>query len=347
MRKKGKNGRKGGEGRYPSNLNNPELQVGQTPRTAVWKKNKAVLWHYPSAKKKYRTPLFLIYSLLNEPYILDLDPGMSMIDSFLSSGYDVYLLDFGKPGYEDKHFSLDDYVSKYIQKGAQHTLRHSNEGELSVVGYCLGGTLAVIYTALAKEPIKNLILFAPPLDFSKAHLFPNWASALKKGDFSADQLIDVYGIIPAKMVESSLRMATSPFTYSSHLPPLQRSNDEKYMRKRQLVNKWLNEHIPFAGATLKQLINELGRDNKLVQSKLLIDGQKVNLSNINANLLVVSTTEDHIVPESLTLPIMNLVSSKDKTYKRIKGGHISLALKEKLPDFLHEWLSQRSNSLSS
>ncbi|WP_416150716.1 alpha/beta fold hydrolase [Salipaludibacillus sp. HK11] len=313
-----------------------------TSREAVWKRNKVVLWYYPAAKKNYQTPLLLIYSLINEPYILDLSPGMSMIETFTKQGYDVYLLDFGKPGYEDKDVSLDDYITNYIQHGVERTLRHANTTELSMIGYCLGGTLTLIYTALANDVIKNLILFAPPIDFSRTHTFSNWVKALKIDSSTLDQFIDDYGLIPSTFIEAGLRMATSPLTFGSKLASLKPSHNERTELKHQLVKQWLTSHIPFSGATLKQLISEIICDNKLVQNQLKIAGQTVHLSNIKANLLVLSTTDDEIVPEEQTLPVMKKVSSPDKTYERIKGGHISLALKGKLPDVLELWLDKRS-----
>ncbi|RKL65651.1 hydroxyalkanoic acid synthase [Salipaludibacillus neizhouensis] len=321
-------------------------KVGVSSREVVWKRNKTVLWYYPASKKVYRTPLFLVYSLINEAYILDLAPGMSMIETFTDQGYDVYLLDFGRPGYEDKDVSLDDYIMSYIKTGVDRALRHAQTTEMSMVGYCLGGTLAVIYTAIINESIKNLILFAPPLDFSSYDVFPNWFQVLKNDSSSVDQLLNDYGMIPSKFINTGLRLATSPFTISSKLASLTPSRSEKTNVKRQLVNEWLSSHIPFSALTLRQLMDDLGGKNKLMENKLKIQGQTVYLSNLKANLLVISTTDDLIVPEKLTYPIMNKVSSIDKTYKRVKGGHISLALKGELPYFLEKWLHDRSISVN-
>ncbi|MDQ0255294.1 polyhydroxyalkanoate synthase [Evansella vedderi] len=324
----------------------PQKKVGLTPKTAIWKKNKATLWYYPAKKKKYKTPLFLIYSLINQSYILDLSPGMSMIEAFVKEGYDVYLLDFGVPGYEDKDLTLDDYIIKYIQKGVRRSLYHSEAGEITIIGYCLGGTLATIYGALAKEPIRNIILFAPPLDFGQSPIPEEWEVALRGGELALEQVIEEYGIVPAEYIEFILRMSVSPVNYSKYLTLLQRADDKEFVRKWELVNDWLKDHIPFAGATLKQLINELAIKNKLIKNKLQIQGNRINLRNIKANLLVISTSEDEIVPEQQIKAIMSLVSSKDKTYKRVKGGHVSLALKGDLPEFLQSWLRDRSNPIN-
>ncbi|WP_227938254.1 alpha/beta fold hydrolase [Alkalihalobacillus deserti] len=322
-----------------------DLRVGQTPRELVWKKNKASLWYYPASKKTYKIPLFLVYSLINESYILDLYPGMSMIEAFLENGYDVYLLDFGKPGYEDSALTLDDYITKYIKRSVTRAIDHSGVNELTMIGFCLGGTLAVIYTAIEPEPVKNLVLIATPIDFEHSPVLKNWIKALRRDEGKLDNLIDEYGVIPAKLVELGMRMAISPFTYSSYFSLLQRANDERSVLKWRLFNKWIKGHIPFAGATLKQFINELGKKNNLVKNQLDINGKNVHLNKVQSNLLVIATSEDQIVSETLIKPIMPLVASKDKTYERIEGGHVSIAMTGKLPIVLAEWLSKRSELL--
>lgn len=335
-----------GEGNLRENLSNimndPNFRVGQTKKEIVWKRNKATLYYYPSKSKKYKIPLFLIYSLINESYILDLYPGMSMIEAFGQEGYDVYLLDFGKPGYEDHDLTLDDYIIKYIQTAVKKTLVHSEATELTIIGYCLGGTLATIYTAICDEPVKNLILFATPIDFERSPFLQTWSFAVKRGDIDIDSVIDAYGVIPAKLVYLALKMAIAPITFTSYMSLMERADDEESVRKWLLFNKWVKGHIPFAGATLKQLINVF-KENQLIKDQLIIKGNKVKLACIESNLLVLSTTGDQIVPEHLTTPIVEKVSSVDKQFKRLKGGHVTIAMRGEIPIEMVNWLSERSD----
>ncbi|WP_096200740.1 alpha/beta fold hydrolase [Bacillus sp. FJAT-45350] len=320
----------------------PAPSVGQTPRQVVWKKNKAALYYYRARNKKFRTPLFLVYSLVNQAFILDLGPGSSMIEAFTEEGYDVYLLDFGIPGYEDKDITLDDYIDKYIKKGVQRALRHSGTEDITIIGYCLGGTLATIYAAIATEPIKNLVLFATPLDFSEQHFDSSLINALKNGDLDLNPVIDSYGIIPGKAMEFILRMVTSPIFYSQYLALYERADNPEYVLRWRRFYSWVKGHVPFVGATLKQLLFDIVKDNKLINNKLVINHKKVNLEQIKSNLLVISTKEDQLIPEALTKSIMNRVSSKNKTYKQIKGGHATIALRGSIPEVLSSWLKEHS-----
>ncbi|PLT35108.1 alpha/beta fold hydrolase [Bacillus sp. V5-8f] len=326
------------------NLGNlPEPTVGHTPRNVVWKKNKATLWHYPAVQKKYDVPLFFVYSLFNRSYILDLAPGSSVIEGLVNAGYDVYLLDWGIPGYEDKDISIEDYVMDYIKKGVQRTLRHSGANEVSVIGYCLGGTLAAIYAAIADEPIKNLAVATVPIDFGPATIPDKWAEGLKNGSFNVDRFIDVYGVIPPQYVEGMFRAISSPIYYSPYVAFLTRATDDRFVEKWRRMDKWTKEHVPFTGEAFRQLNNDFFRDNKLVKGEFSVKGKVVNLGNIKANLLIVTSKNDHLVPEEQSLPMVELVSSEDKTYQLVQAGHVSLALTGQFAKILDAWLRDRSN----
>jgi polyhydroxyalkanoate synthase len=279
---------------------------------------------------------------VNQPFILDLAPGYSTIESFVTEGFDVYLIDFGVPGYEDKDLTINHYISWYIQKGVQKALNHSKAKEVTLIGYCLGGTLAAMYTAIAEEPIKNLILTVAPIDFSYFPIFDKWFKASKKGHLNFDNLLETIGLVPAPLIEAGVRAITSPIYFSHYLSLLNRSYDKEYVKHWQRFNNWTKSHIPFPGAALKQLMDDMVKGNKLIHGGMKIDGKKAELQNIHANLLVVSSKYDKLVPEQLVYPVMDLVTSKDKTYISLEGGHTGISLKDGVPEYLKNWLHKRS-----
>lgn len=325
--------------------NSEEPASGQSNRIAVWKKNKATLWYYPAENKKFKTPVYLIYSLVNQPFILDLLPGTSFMEALVTNGFDVYLIDFGIPRYEDKDLLLDDYVVDYIQKGARRVLMHSQAEDLTVMGFCLGGTLAAIYASLAKEPIRNLILDVAPIEFSGWQMFDQWAGAIRDENLDFDGPIDAIGLIPSKFMEAGVRLITSPVYLSPYLSLLNRADDKQYVAKWRLFNKWTKGHIPLPGGVLKQLFHDFGKGDKLVKGRLTIRDERVNLANIHANLLVVASQFDRLVPQSTTEKIIELVSSSDKTYHLVQGGHATLSSGGKLPDYIKNWLPERSRPI--
>ncbi|WP_081415840.1 alpha/beta fold hydrolase [Peribacillus kribbensis] len=322
-------------------LSGPAPDMGVTPREEVWKKNKATLWYYRPAEKKYKVPVFLVFSLINQPVILDLGPGMSLIESLTNGGWEVYLLDFGVPGYEDGHINVDDLVVDYLQKGVQRALRHSGAKEITLYGFCLGGTLTAMYAAIAEEPIKNIILSTTPIDFSHSE-FDQWEQSFKEGKANFDDVLDVLQVLPGFAVQFGIRLITSPIYYSPYLSLLNKADNPAYVQKWLRFNEWVNSTLPVPGAVMKQLMNDIGKENKLVNGTLMIREKRADLKNITANLLGVAGKDDKLVPDSMSSKITELVSSGDKTFRFLDNGHSAMISNGELPDFLAEWLPSRS-----
>lgn len=319
--------------------------VGLTEKYIIWKKNKASLWYYPSPNRKYKEPIFIIYSLVNQAYILDLAPTMSLIEAFTKAGYDTYMIDFGIPAFEDRHVSIDDYITRYIQKAYQRASRHAKADSMTVIGFCLGGTLAAIYAAVAKENIKNLVLAVSPIDFSAFPVFDEWLKGLRDGSIQIEELIDTIGIVPPECVKYGTRLLVAPVSYVHYLNLLNRAYDPLYREKWTRMNKWTLDHIPVSGVAFKQIMNDLIRDNKIVEGGLTINGEEVDFKNIQCNMLVFSTKSDPLVPSQLCEPIMDLVASKDKTFILFEGGHASLVANEHMPVPMEEWLNEHSTRI--
>src|SRR3712207_433610 len=136
-----------------------QADTGQTPKATVWTKNKAKLSRYePEKEKKYPVPILIVYALINRPYVLDLIPGNSFIEYLVGEGFDVYMLDWGIPGDEDEGMSFEHYVLDYLPRAVKKVLRISGAEELTLFGYCMGGTMSAMYASLYHEHLKNLIL---------------------------------------------------------------------------------------------------------------------------------------------------------------------------------------------
>src|SRR5271170_197520 len=87
--------------------------IAQTPKEVIWTLNKAKLYRYIPVlppEKRHKLPLFMVFAIMNRPHVLDLRPGHSFVEYMLARGYDLYLLDWGAPGPEDKNLTFDEYA---------------------------------------------------------------------------------------------------------------------------------------------------------------------------------------------------------------------------------------------
>ncbi|WP_088044024.1 class III poly(R)-hydroxyalkanoic acid synthase subunit PhaC [Bacillus sp. EAC] len=323
-----------------------EPLVGQTPKEVIWTKNKSKLYRYiPTAKKLKKTPILLVYALINKPYILDLTKGNSFVEYLVGEGFDVYLLDWGTFGYEDRHLKFDDIVHDYIAKAVNRVLRFSGSSELSILGYCMGGTLTSIYAALHKDaPIKNLIFLTSPFDFSDTGLY---GAFLNEKYFALDKAVDTLGNIPPEMIDFGNKML-KPITnfVGPYVTLLDRSDNTKFIKSWQLMQKWVADGIPFPGEAYRQWIRDFYQQNKLIKGELEIRGRKVDLSTIKANVLNISATKDHIAMPCQVEALNEHISSEDKQYVSIPSGHVSVmfgpaSLNITYPT-IGKWLKERS-----
>ncbi|MBM4762773.1 class III poly(R)-hydroxyalkanoic acid synthase subunit PhaC [Bacillus sp. B15-48] len=325
----------------------PEPKVGQTPKEVIWTKNKAKLYRYQPAKvKTNKVPILMIYALINKPYILDLAPGSSLIEYLTNKGHDVYLLDWGTPGHEDRHMKLDDYVLDYIPRAVKKVLRTSNANEITLLGYCIGGTLTSMFTALHPHlPIRNLIFLTSPFDFSDAGLFTNWVD---ERYFNLDQMVDTLGNIPPETIDFGNKLLKPLANYfGPYITLADRADNEQFVHNWNLMQKWVGDGVPFPGEAYRQWIGEFYQKNKLIKDELYVRGQQVKLSNIHANVLNIAADRDHIAIPKQTERLMDKISSKDKTFKLIPAGHVSVtvgkgAVKHTYP-LIDQWVTEHSN----
>ena len=331
-------------------LDSLDAPVGQTPKETIWALNKARLYHYlptrPPAERK-PVPLLLVYALINKPFIFDLGPGRSFVEFMVGEGFDVYLVDWGAPGPEDRNISFDDYVTEYLHRAVRKVLRFSGAQELSMLGYCLGGTLAAVYAALYPEvPLRNLILLAIPADFSGPHE-GSMAMWLEEERLNVDSLLAAFDNVPGELIRFWAKTLKPVENFVASYVNLYKSlDDQATVEAWQAINRWIEDVIPFAGAAMRQFVVEYVRNNELVQGKHMVKGQRVDLSQIRASLLNVAAQFDHLVSQAQSESIMDLVSSQDKELRVLPSTHVGLmasirARQTLWPQFA-EWLAPRS-----
>jgi polyhydroxyalkanoate synthase len=328
-------------------MNPPDVAVGTTPYEVVYQEGKMRLLHYhPFTKKTHDVPLLVIYALINKPYILDLQPDRSVIRALLSEGFDVYMIDWGTPTEGDKYITLDDYINWYIDDVVDHIREEHNLDSISILGYCMGGTLSVMYTAIHSKKVKNFVLMAAPLDFERdMGLLKLWS---QKEYFDPDKLVEIVGLVPGDFLNYGyLLLDPVNNVYTKYLKFIDKVEDEKFVSMYFRMEKWINDGIPLAGEAFREFIKKLYQENQLVNNQLRLNGHHVNLKNIDMPLLSLVAKYDHLVPQESSLHFNDLVGSKDKDMIVFPTGHIGLSVssathRDLWPE-VAKWLRKRSN----
>jgi polyhydroxyalkanoate synthase len=306
--------------RYAGGRDAPE--VGATPRELVWSRDTARLWRYRNGAVTSGPPVLVVHSLVSRSYVLDLYRGNSAIAFLLRAGLDVLLLDWEAPDEADADNRLETYADDYLPRAIGAACAATGAPELTVLGYCLGGDLALLCVARHPElPVRNLALMATPVDFSHMGALSGLVQA---GRLNAADLVDRSGNVPAASVETAFRLLKPTGEAAQYANLWQRLCDEEYVTGYQAMNRWVHDHIPFPGAAFGQLVEQLVRDNALMAGTLELGGRRVDLGEVRCPVLSIVAERDHIVPLRAAEPLPRLVGASDASELRLHAGHVGL-----------------------
>jgi polyhydroxyalkanoate synthase len=320
--------------RYAAGTSRPK--VGQTPKDIVWRRHKAQLWRYRSDDVRYRPPVLIVHSLVSRSYVLDLYPGNSAVDFFRRSGLDVHLIDWGVADEAEAANTLETYADDYMPAAIEAT----GAEEVTLLGYCFGGVLSLLAAARHPElPIRNLVLMATPVDFDGMGAI---TGLIRDGRLDPDDVLDETGNVPPEAVENSFRMLKPTAEYTQYLTLWENLWNDQYVEGYQAMGQWTRDHVPFPGAAFRQTVEQLVRQNGLM------DGSVADLSRIRCPALNVLAKRDHIVPRAAAEPIPGLLGGGAEELQ-LDAGHVGLvagraAAKVTLPGIV-DWIAAHSEAL--
>ncbi len=325
-------------------LTSPKQSVGVMASDLLVRRGTMALYRYrPITDEVYRLPLLIVSPPSNKGYIFDLARGQSFIEFMLGRGYDIFLLDWMPPRGDEAGIGLEDYVFDFIQDSVSRVAELTGEAHLTLSGYCMGGTLAVLYAALNPDPVTNLLCFTTPIDFKHMTLFRAWANA---EHFDVDRLVDQLGNIPAEITLGAFDLLRPANRTAGVLNLWANMWNDDYVKSYRVFDRWAAETLPMPGGYFRQIVKQLLWDNALVEGRMEVGGQPVDLGRITIPILNIVAQHDHIVAREAAAPLMTLTGSTDVEEIVSKGGHVSVvagpgAVKRLWPS-IDAWLGRRS-----
>ncbi len=317
--------------------------INRTPSEVIEMKGRFNLLHYKSdLPSKHKTPLLVVYSLINRHYILDLLPKSSVIKNLQSQGFDIYATEGGTPASYDKDLTLASYAEEYVENAVEKIKEITGSQKVSLFGYCWGGLFALIYSAKNQDSAKNLILHATPIDIEKEKtIIEHWAAHL-----NADDLVDTFGNVPGWLL-NFVFFLRNPIETTLKYPRYfsePRTLDE--IMQFFAIETWLYDSTPIIGEVYREIVDQIYRQNLLIKNKMKVGSDIINLKNITIPVLNIIGTTDDLVPPSSSKSIMNAIGSTDKKLVEFPTGHVGLCISqiahEKLWPEVGSWLAQRS-----
>ncbi len=326
-----------------------EPPISPTPHSVVYTRGSMRLLRYAAPKRRHRTPILFVYSLVNRWYILDFLPGRSLIEHLTQrEGFDVYVIDWGIPGKDEQHLTWEDLLGGTIRSAVKWTQRSSGSDDVTLYGYCMGGTLALAYASLYPQGVRNLVAQATPVDFSKGGIFTLWT---QPGHFDVDSIVDAYGNVPTQLLERGFMAAAPVQRITRWLEVCRRIDDPSFVLTFLAMERWGADAIPFPGEVYRQFIKDCYQRNRLCQGQMDVGGERVQLGNIRCPVLNIIADHDIIAFPEMSEPLPSLVGSTDCETQRFPVGHIGLSASGKAPAVVwpkvSRWIAQRSLPVTS
>lgn len=321
----------------------PKVKTGQTPSDIVYRKHRTKLLHYKSDTAPVKsTPILFVYALVNKYYILDLIPGKSIIEMMVKAGLDVYAIDWGEPTEVDKKRGLDDYLNIYLDKAVDYIRKTSGSDKITILGYCMGGTMSLMYTALHPEKVKNIVLMASPFDFSSDEgMLYQWTR-----DFPLDELIELFDNCPGWYLNSVFGVMKPMDRLDKVVNFYKNMDKEKFREMFFAMEKWNADSPSVPGKAYLEFLQGGFQQNLMIQNKFEIDGKPVDFKKVKCPFLNLVAEKDTLVPASSSLGIGDHIKSKDQLTLTCNTGHVGLAVSGKVyktfwPQAV-EWIKERS-----
>ncbi len=320
-----------------------DTAIATTPYEVVHQIDRVKLKHYePKTKSTLKTPLLVVYALINRETMLDLQPGRSVVQNFLNEGVELYMIDWGYPTRKDKFLGIDDHVNVYMDTMVDFIRERHKLEKINLMGICMGGTFSVIYTALHPEKIKNLITTVTPTNFdTDKGLLHIWTKQI-----DAKKLVRAYGNMPGDILNLGfLLLNPARLMIDKYVGFLENIDNKTFVENFIRMEKWIFDSPDVPGETFRQFIEDCYQKNLLIQNRMIVGGKKVDLKKIKVPVLNIYGRFDHLVPPEACELLTKKVGSKDTEDICLDTGHIGIYVSSKcqreLAPRIAGWLRER------
>jgi polyhydroxyalkanoate synthase len=259
----------------------------------------------------------VIPSLVNKSYVLDLDAGSSMMRYMARHGLRPLLVDWGVPDTVERGFTLTDYIAGRLVRALEGI------GEpVAVLGYCMGGNLAVALAQLRTADITGVALLATPWDFHA----PMGAvhPVLKALGPALEAMIEMNGALPIDVLQSLFFSLDPTQSWAKFRSFAALDPDSDSARRFVALEDWANDGVPLAGPVARECLFGWYGDNTPADGKWRIAGEPVIPDGIDLPTLHVIPARDRIVPPESARALAAIVPGAQVLTPA--AGHVGMAV---------------------
>lgn len=315
----------------------------------IWEEGSTRVYDYgPTAGNKAAETgdvILLVPSLVNRGYILDLNEKRSFARYLAKCGYRPLLVEWGYPGMDEANFGLDDYVAGRLVTILQD-VADINGGPVPVVGYCMGGVLALAATLVDPAQVSKLILLATPWDFMAAG--PTQSRIAAAFAPSLPQMLAIHDTLPVDVLQS-LFASLDPFMIGEKFRRFQTmATDSAKAHDFVALEDWLNDGVPLPRRVAVDCLIGWYVENRPAKGQWQIDDIDINPADLSCPVLTVIPENDRIVPPESAQALFEACPEDLRTELHPSAGHIGMMVGSRAEKStwkpVVDWLSGASES---
>jgi polyhydroxyalkanoate synthase len=262
----------------------------------LWREGTTLLRDYRGGGDGAAPRLLVVPSLINRYYILDLEPETSFLADLAARGYLPFVVDWDAPGPEERGFDLTRYIAGRLE-GALDAVRRQPGGPIVVIGYCMGGDLALALALRRQKDVAALACLATPWDFHADG--ETQARLIGAVGRSMDPLFQALGEMPVDVLQSFFA-SLDPLSILAKFRRFAEMEGEP-ARKFVALEDWLNDGVGLAAPVARECLTQWYGENTTATGKWLIAGEAVRPEKLRLPALAMVPSSDRIVPPKSAL----------------------------------------------
>ena len=266
-------------------------------------------------------PVLVVPSLINRSYILDLTERRSLVRALAARGLSPFLIDWGAPGEAERDFSLTDYIAGRLEAALDHVLALTGR-KPALVGYCMGGDLALALALRRTGDLKSLALLATPWNFHagrEAH-----GKLLRALGPALAELIGVTRTLPVDILQALFASLDPGLTARKFAAFARLKRNSARARDFVALEDWANDGVDLAGPVARECLSGWYGDNDPMEGRWRVGGLVVDPAALDLPVLALIPERDRIVPPDSATPLATAIRGA-KTML-VRGGHVGMLL---------------------
>ncbi|MEU7140025.1 alpha/beta fold hydrolase [Nocardia sp. NPDC046473] len=305
-----------------------------TPSTVLWDEPHRQLRRFEHRAGDAETvsattdsAVLLVPPLAAPASCFDLRPDQSLAGFLLETGRSPYVIDYGDITFGDRRMGFEDWIDEILPEAVLRTSADRDGRPIDLVGWSLGGTLALLTAAAHPElPIRSVTAVGAPLDYDKMTGIPQLRAVAKfTGGVGTSTLIRAAGGVPAPLtriaykVTSWDRELTRPWFVASNI------TRTETLARMETIDRFMAEMPGYPGRFYNQLWGRLILNNDIGRGVVRLGTRRIELAQVSAPVLLVGGPADVITAAAaVEAGTRTLTGAASVRYETAPGSHLGI-----------------------